>query len=144
MFLTIDIPLKGCQLDRWKLKWFFFLFFNCNFICLLVVLDLHGCADVPLVAESGGLSAAAVCEPLAGATSPVVKRRLQGTLLSAAAARGLSSGGSRAVEQRLSSCGARVQLLHGIWDPPRPGPEPTSAATAGRFFTTELPGKPNR
>ena len=49
------------------------------------MLDLYGCVDVPLVAESRGLSPAAVCEPLAGATSPVVKHRLQGTLFSAAA-----------------------------------------------------------
>ena len=28
--------------------------------------------------------------------------------------------------RRLSSCGAQASLLHGIWDPPRPGLEPVS------------------
>ena len=43
---------------------------------------------------------------------------------------------------RLSSCGSRAQLLRGMWDPPRPGPEPASPALAGRFSTTAPPGKP--
>ena len=43
---------------------------------------------------------------------------------------------------RLSSCGSRAQLLRGMWDPPRPGPEPVSPALAGRFSTTAPPGKP--
>ena len=44
---------------------------------------------------------------------------------------------------RLSSCGSWAQLLHGIWDLPRPGLEPMSPALAGRFSTTAPPGKPN-
>ena len=44
--------------------------------------------------------------------------------------------------RRLSSCGSRAQLLHGMWDPPRPGPEPVSSALAGRLSTTAPPGKP--
>ena len=43
---------------------------------------------------------------------------------------------------RLSSCGSRAQLLHGMWDLPRPGLEPVSSALAGRFSTTAPPGKP--
>ena len=43
---------------------------------------------------------------------------------------------------RLSSCGLRAQLLHGMWDLPRPGLEPVSPALAGRFSTTVPPGKP--
>ena len=43
---------------------------------------------------------------------------------------------------RLSSCGSRAQLLHGMWDLPRPGLEPMSPALAGRFSTTAPPGKP--
>ena len=43
---------------------------------------------------------------------------------------------------RLSSCGSRAQLLHGMWDLPRPGFEPVSPALAGRFSTTAPPGKP--
>ena len=42
---------------------------------------------------------------------------------------------------RLSSCGARAQLLRGMWDLPRPGLEPVSPASAGRFLTTAPPGK---
>ena len=56
--------------------------------------------------------------------------------------RGLSSRGSRALEHRLSSCGTWIQLLHGMWDLPRPGLEPMSPALAGGFLTTAPPGKP--
>ena len=50
---------------------------------------------------------------------------------------GLSSCGSRALEHRLSSCGAWAPLLQGVWDPRRPGTELV-------FFTTEPPGPPLR
>ena len=43
---------------------------------------------------------------------------------------------------RLSNCGSQAQLLCGMWDPPRPGPEPVSPAPAGRLPTTAPPGKP--
>ena len=43
---------------------------------------------------------------------------------------------------RLSNCGSRAQLLRGMWDLPRPGLEPVSPASAGRFSTTAPPGKP--
>ena len=44
--------------------------------------------------------------------------------------------------RRLSSCGSRAQLLHGMWDLPRPGLVPVSPALAGTFSTTAPPGKP--
>ena len=44
--------------------------------------------------------------------------------------------------RRLSNCGSRAQLLHGMWDPPRPGLEPMSPALAGRFSTTAPQGSP--
>ena len=44
--------------------------------------------------------------------------------------------------RRLSSCGSRAQLFRGTWDLPRPGLEPVSPASAGRFSTTAPPGKP--
>ena len=44
--------------------------------------------------------------------------------------------------RRLSNCGSRAQLLHGMWDPPRPGLEPVSPVLAGRLSTTVPPGKP--
>ena len=55
---------------------------------------------------------------------------------------GFSNCGSRALERRLSSCGAWALLLRGMWDLPRPGLEPVSPALAGRFLTTVPPGKP--
>ena len=72
--------------------------------------------------------------PLTIAASLVAEHRLQ--------TRRLSSHGLWALEHRLSSCGARTQLLCGVWDPPRPGLDPVSPALAGRFSTTVPPGKP--
>ena len=64
-----------------------------------------------------------------------------GALASVVVARGLSSCGLRALKHRLSSCGARAQLLHGMWDLPGPGVEPVAPALAGGFLTTAPPGK---
>ena len=62
---------------------------------------------------------------------------------------GFGSCGTRAqqlwfvgLECRLSSCGAWAQLLHGMWDLPRPGIQPMSPALAGGFLTTMPPRKP--
>ena len=73
----------------------------------------------------------------------VVDPRLYGTCTSVVAARGLGSCGSWALEYSLSSCGTQAQLLHGLWDLPRPGTEPMSPTLAGGFLSTEPPGKPN-
>ena len=54
---------------------------------------------------------------------------------------GLSSCGTRALERRLSSCGAWAELFRGMWDLPGPGLEPMSPALAGGFLTTAPPGK---
>ena len=54
---------------------------------------------------------------------------------------GFSSCGLWAPEHRLSSCGARAQLLHGMWDLPGPGLEPVSRTLASGFSTTVPPGK---
>ena len=64
----------------------------------------------------------AVRGPLTIVASPVVEHRLQ--------------------MRRLSNCGSRAQLLRGMRDSPRPGPEPMSPAPAGRLPTTAPPGKP--
>ena len=56
--------------------------------------------------------------------------------------RGFSVAEHRLQTRRLSNCGSRAQLLHGMWDLPRPGLEPVSPALAGRFSTTVPPGKP--
>lgn len=55
---------------------------------------------------------------------------------------GFSSCARQGLEHRLSSWGARAQLFHGLWDHPGSGIEPVSPAFAGRFLTTEPPGKP--
>ena len=46
-------------------------------------------------------------------------------------------------KRRLSSCGARALLLRDAGDLPGSGIEPVPSALAGRFFTTEPPGKPH-
>ena len=56
---------------------------------------------------------------------------------------GFSSCGAQTLDNRLSSCGARAQLLRGLWDLPGPGLEPVSPALAGGFLTTAPPGKPS-
>ena len=70
--------------------------------------------------------------------------RALGTRASVVVAGGLSSCGLWALEHRLSSCGTQALLLRGMWDLPRPGLEPVSPALAGRFLTTEPPGKPGQ
>ena len=67
---------------------------------------------------------------------------LWGAWASVTAACGLSSCRSRALEHRLSSYGAQVWLLCGMRDLSSQEIKPMSAALAGRFFTTEPPGKP--
>ena len=42
----------------------------------------------------------------------------------------------------LSSCGARAQVPHGMWDLPGPGTKPVSLMLEGRFLTTGPRGKP--
>ena len=67
--------------------------------------------------------------------------RALGAQASVVVARGLSSCGSRDLEFRLSSCGARAQLLRCMWDLPEPGLKPMSPALVGGFLTTAPPGK---
>ena len=62
---------------------------------------------------------------------------------------GFSSGSARArvlplrdSRAQAQPCGAWVQMPRGMWDLPGPWLEPVSPALAGRFFTTEPPGKP--
>ena len=54
-----------------------------------------------------------------------------------------SSCGTRALERRLGSHGARAQLLCSVQGPPTPAMIPVSPALAGGFFTTQLLGKPS-
>ena len=66
-----------------------------------------------------------------------------GVWASVAAAQGLSSCGSRALEHRLNSSGAHASLLRDTWDLPGSRIKPMAPALAGGFYTTEPPGKPS-
>ena len=88
----------------------------------MAVLGLRFCARAFSSCGKQGPLFIAVRGPLIIAASLVAEHRLQ--------------------TRRLSSCGSRAQLLHGMWDLPGPGLEPVSPALAGRFSTTAPPGKP--
>ena len=88
----------------------------------MAVLGLCFCARAFSSCGKRGPLFIAVRGPLTIAASLVVEHRLQ--------------------MRRLSNCGSRAQLLHSMWDLPRPGLEPVSPALAGRFSTTAPPGKP--
>ena len=88
----------------------------------MAVLGLRFCARAFSSCGKRGPLFIAVRGPLTIAASLVEEHRLQ--------------------TRRLSSCGARAQLLRGMWDPPRPWLEPVSPALAGGFLTTAPPGKP--
>ena len=89
----------------------------------MAVLGLRFCARAFSSCGKQGPLFIAVHGPLTIAASLVAEHRLQ--------------------TRRLSSCGPWAQLLHGMWDLPRPGLEPVSPALAGRFSTTAPPGKPH-
>ena len=54
---------------------------------------------------------------------------------------GFNSCGSWALEHRFNSCGIQTWLFHSMWEPPKTGIKPVSSALAGKFSTTEPPGK---
>ena len=87
------------------------------------MLGLHFCARAFSSCGKRGPLFIAVRGPLTVAASLLAEHRLQTC--------------------RLSSCGSRAQLLHGMWGLPRPGLEPVSPALAGGFSTTAPPGKPS-
>ena len=88
----------------------------------MTVLSLRFCARAFSSCGKRGPLFIVVRGPLTIAASLVAEHRLQ--------------------TRRLSNCGSWAQLLRGMWDLPRPGLEPVSPALAGRFSTTEPPGKP--
>ena len=103
---------------------FCFVLFCFLVYLFMAVLGLHFCVRAFSSCGKRGPLFITVRGPLTTAASPVVEHRLQ--------------------THRLSNCGSRAQLLRGMWDLPRPGPEPVSPALAGRFSTTAPPGKPPR
>ena len=66
---------------------------------------------------------------------------LQSVQASVAAACGLRSCGSLALELGLRGCGAWALLPCGMWNLPEPGNKPISSALASRFLCTASPGK---
>ena len=82
-----------------------------------------------------------MCGLLIAVASLCCGARALGAWASVVVACRLSSCDLRALERRLSSCGARTKLLHGMWDLPGPGIEPMSPALAGGFLTIAPPGK---
>ena len=88
----------------------------------MAVLGLRFCSRALSSCGKWGPLFIAVRGPLTIAASPVAEHRLQ--------------------TRRLSNCGPRAQSLRGMRDPPRPGLEPVSPASAGRLSTTAPPGKP--
>ena len=112
-------PLRGAA------HFFFCFFFFSNFMYLYLFMAVLGlCFRARAFSSCGkrGPLLIAVRGPLIIAASPAEEHRLQ--------------------TRRLSNCGTRAQPLHGMWDLPRPGPEPVSPASAGRPSTTAPPGKP--
>ena len=108
------------------LSFFFLDFLKKLFIYLylfLAVLGLRFCARAFSSCGKRGPLFIAVRGPLTVVASLVAEHKLQ--------------------TRRLSNCGSRAQLLCGMWDPPRPGLEPVSPASAGRFSTAAPPGKPS-
>ena len=121
----------------------FFFFKLIYFIYLLLdALGLHCCARAFSSCGEQGLLFVAV-QGLLIVVASLVEHGIQARGLQQLWHAGSSSCGLRALECRLSSCGARAQLLHGMWDLPGPGLEPMSPALAGGFLTTVPPGKPN-
>ena len=127
--VKVDLLLHPRIYEEGMLLFFFLNFFpgHFNFMgfflnLFLGVLGLCFCARAFSSCGKRGPLFIAVRRPLTVAASLVAEHRLQTC--------------------RLSSCGSRAQLLHGMWDLPRPGLEPVSPALAGRFSTTAPPGKP--
>ena len=111
-------------------SFFFFFFLICvmlhpsiySFNLFMAVLGLRLRARAFSSCGKRGPLFIAVRRPLTTAASLVAEHRLQ--------------------TRRLSNRGPRAQPLRGMWDPPRPGLEPVSPASAGRLPTTAPPGKP--
>ena len=101
---------------------YLFIFKDLLIDWLIAMLGLRFCARALSSCGKRGPLFIVVCGSLTIVASLVAEHRLQSC--------------------RLSSCGSWAQLLHSMWDPPRPGLEPMSPALAGRFSTTAPPGKP--
>ena len=128
-FLAHRLPPQTSSCLGQKLYLFFFFFLNYYlfiyfYFWLCWVFVFVFCARAFSSCGKRGPRFIAVRGPLTIVASLVVEHRLQ--------------------TRRLSSCGSRAQLLRGMRDLPRPGLEPVSPASAGRFSTTAPSGKPQK
>ena len=139
-----------CLFERQPLFFFFFQFICFYLFYFWLCWGLCCCARAFSSCVEQGLLFVAVHRLLIAVASHAAEHGLQvcrlqqmWCVVSVVMVYGLSSCGSWALEHKLSSCGAQAQLLHGMWDLPRPGLEPVSPALAGEFLTTVPPGKPS-
>ena len=96
LFVQIHLFFNGL------LRFFLIIYF------ILAELGLHCCASLSLVADGGGCSLVAMRGLLIAVASLVAEHGLKDSQASAAAALGLSSCGSHALEHSFNSCGARA------------------------------------
>ena len=108
----------------------FFFFLRILFI-YLVVLGLSCCMSFFMGFREQGLFWGCSTQLLIAAALPVAKHRFQGIRASGPVAR-----------RPRSPRGARAQVSRSVWNLLELRIEATSPALAGRFSTTELPGKP--
>ena len=104
------------------------------FLFFLAELGLHCCTWAFSSCGEQGLLFIVVLGLLTAVASLIVQHGIQACGLSSCGTQVLECGG-------FSGCGARAQLLGGMWDLPGPGIEPMSPALAGGFLTTAPPGK---
>ena len=136
---TVSIkPFISCA---WEILSCFSVYFRFTYL-FLAPLALHSCAG--FVVAAGGHYLVVMCRLLIAVAPLIADHRLQGTRVSVVVAYELSSCGSWTLERRLNSYGPWAQLLCGMRNLPRSRIEPVSSVSAGRFFTSELPGKPSK
>ena len=107
----------------------------------LTVLGVHCCVRAFSSCGERGILFVAVRGLLIAVGSLYCRAPALGPRASVVVAHGLSLCCSRALTHRLSSCGTRALLLHGMWDLTGPGIKPVSPALAGRFLTTVPSGR---
>ena len=131
----------GHQHHHMNFYFFYFLKFLFTYYFCLYWVFIAACGPSPVAAS--GVSSSLRHAGLSTGWLLLLRSQAPGARAPGDAARGLSSCSSRAPERRPSSCGARAQSLRGMRDPPGPGLEPVSPASAGGLPTTAPPGKPH-
>ena len=118
------------RLTRCRLRFFFFDLYT---LLYLAALGLRCCTQAFSSCGQWIYSLVAVRRLLAEVASLTAEHRLQ--------AQGLISCGWRPLESAGGSSCERAQLLHCMWDLPRPGIKLVSPELVGSFLPTMPPGK---